>query len=47
MTKQNLVDLILDWLAGGDAPSDIKGKYHPEIISKHLELTKSEYCILQ
>jgi len=37
MTKRNYIDLIIDWLAGGDAPADIKGKYHPEIISKHIE----------
>ena len=36
MTKQEWVDLIKDRLAGGDAPQEIKGKYHPEIIAKHI-----------
>ena len=38
MTKRNWIDLIIDWLAGGDAPTDVKGRYHPEIIGKHVAI---------
>ena len=37
MKKVELQELIQDWLSGGDAPSDIKGRYHDEIILKHME----------
>jgi len=37
MRKIELQELIQDYLSGGDSPSDIKGKYHPEIIIKHME----------
>lgn len=33
-----LIDLIIDRLAGGDAPQELKGKHHPEIIRKHISL---------
>ena len=36
MTKEQLIDLIIDRLAGGDCPQELKGKYHPEIVSKHI-----------
>lgn len=36
MRKIELVELVLDYLAGGDAPQEVKGKYHPEIIKNHL-----------
>ena len=36
MTKEQLTDLIIDRLAGGDCPQELKGKYHPEIVSKHI-----------
>jgi len=38
MTKQNLIDLIKHKLAGGDCPQELKGKYHDEIVSKHITL---------
>lgn len=37
MRKIELVNLVLDYLAGGDAPDDVRGKYHPEIITKRVE----------
>ena len=36
MTREQWVDLVLDMLASGDAPQEIIGKYHPEIIDKHI-----------
>ena len=38
MRKITLVELVLDHLSGGDAPDDVKGKYHPEIIANLLAL---------
>lgn len=38
MTKRNLIDLIKHRLAGGDCPQELKGKYHPKIIEKHIEI---------
>lgn len=35
MTKQNLIDAIIDFLAS-DAAGDSKGTYHPEIVKVHL-----------
>ncbi len=37
MKKVELQELIQDFLTGGDAPSDIKGRYHDEIILNHME----------
>ena len=37
MKKVELQELIQDFLSGGDAPSDIKGRYHDEVILKHME----------
>ena len=42
MRKINLIELVIDFLAGGDAPDDVKGKYHPEIIANHLALAYNE-----
>lgn len=36
MKKQNLVDLVGDFLASGQ-PDDMVGQYHPAIIKKYLE----------
>lgn len=33
MRKQHLIELVQDFLSGGDAPDDVKGRYHPEIIA--------------
>ena len=38
MRKITLIDLAQDFLAGGDAPDDVKGRYHPEVISNYLAL---------
>jgi len=38
MRKIHLIELVQDYLAGGDAPDDVKGRYHPEIISNLLAL---------
>ena len=38
MTKEQWIDLTIDFLSGGDQTEDTKGKYHPEIVSKHLNL---------
>jgi len=38
MKKIHLIELVQDFLAGGDAPAEIKGRYHPEIIANHLAL---------
>lgn len=37
MKKVELQELIQDFLTGGDAPSDVKGRYHDEIILNHME----------
>ena len=37
MKKINHIELVTDFLSGGDAPADIRGVYHPEIISNHIE----------
>lgn len=42
MRKITLIDLTLDYLAGGDAPDDVRGKYHPEIISNLLALAYNQ-----
>lgn len=36
MRKIELIELVVDWLAGGDAPDDVKGRYHPEVIKLHV-----------
>ena len=41
MTKKNFIDLIIHKLNGGDSTPDTKGKYHPEIIAKYVELAFS------
>lgn len=38
MRKITLIDLAVDYLSGGDAPDDVKGRYHPEVISNLLAL---------
>jgi len=37
MKKVELQELIQDFLTGGDAPDDVKGQYHDEVILKHME----------
>ena len=42
MRKVTLIDLAQDFLSGGDAPDDVKGRYHPEVISNFLALAYNE-----
>lgn len=42
MTKEQAVELTIDYLAGGACPSDLRGKYHPEIVSKYWEMCYGE-----
>lgn len=42
MRKIELIDLVLDNLAGGDAPDDVRGRYHREIISNLLDTAFSK-----
>jgi len=41
MTKRNLIDLLKHRLAGGDCPQELKGKYHPKILEKHIEIVQN------
>jgi hypothetical protein len=36
MRKIEIIELVKDYLAGGDASGDVKGHYHDEIIANHL-----------
>ena len=38
MLKIQHIDLILDYLSGGDAPASVRGRYHKKIIEKHIEV---------
>lgn len=38
MRKVHIIDVVEDFLSGGDAPSDVKGKYHREILTKWTEM---------
>lgn len=42
MTKEQFTALAISYLAGGTAPSDIRGHYHPQIIEKYIELAYGE-----
>lgn len=42
MRKIHLIELAQDYLAGGDAPDDVKGRYHPEIIANLLALAYNQ-----
>ncbi len=37
MRKIELVEMVLDYLSGGDAPGDVRSRYHPAMIEKHIE----------
>ena len=43
MTKAQLVDLFLDRLAGGDAPDEIRGKFHPLVIAKYIDVAYANF----
>jgi hypothetical protein len=38
MRKIHLIELASDYLSGGDAPDDVKSKYHPEVIANLLAI---------
>ena len=38
MKKIELIELTQDYLSGGDAPADVKGRYHPRILSNIIAL---------
>ncbi|MBE3087294.1 MAG: hypothetical protein IMZ64_13885 [Bacteroidetes bacterium] len=38
MRKISLIELVQDFLSGGDAPAEIKGRYHENIIANHIAL---------
>jgi hypothetical protein len=42
MTKAQLRDLVKDYLAGGNCPPEIKGKYHPIIIERYIEMSYND-----
>lgn len=42
MRKIELIELVKDYLAGGDAPDDVKGRYHDEILANLLALAYSQ-----
>ena len=42
MKKIHLIELVQDFLAGGDMVADLKGKFHPEIIANHLALAYNQ-----
>lgn len=37
MRKIELIEMVLDNLSGGDAVADVRGRYHPQMISKFIE----------
>lgn len=45
MRKIELIELVIDYLSGGDAPADVRGHQHPEIIAKHIEAAYSELIL--
>ena len=45
MKKKELVELIINYLSGGDAPAEIKGKYHPLDIEKYLEIVYNDIIL--
>jgi len=38
MKKIQFLDILKDMLAGGDCPQELKGKYHPEVLARHVEM---------
>lgn len=42
ITRRNLTDLLNNRLSGGDAPDDIKGKYHPQVIEAVIDMVFSD-----
>lgn len=46
MNKSQLIELVKEKLSGGDAPPAIRGKYHPKVISKFLEMAYDDLVSL-
>lgn len=42
ITKRRLIELVQNRLAGGDAPSDVQGKYPKQVISQLLTLVYAD-----
>lgn len=42
MRKISLIELVSDFLSGGDAPADVRGRYHPKIIANYLSLAHNK-----
>jgi len=42
MTCEKFVELIVDYLAGGSCPADLRGKYHPLIVREYASLVYGE-----
>lgn len=43
MTKKEMIDLVIDYLSGGSTPQELKGKFHPKVIEKYIDLGFSSY----
>lgn len=46
MRKIHLIELAQDYLSGGDAPDDVRGRYHPEILSNLLALAYNQVVMI-
>lgn len=38
MKKEQLIELTTEYLSGGNAPVEVRGKYHPQNVEKFLEM---------
>jgi hypothetical protein len=41
MTKEQWVSLLVDYMAGGDCPADLRGRYHPIDVADYFSLLYS------
>lgn len=44
-TKRNWIDLVLDNISGGDAPAEIRGKFHPRVIAIYINMAFNDILI--
>ena len=42
MKKIELIELVQDFLAGGDAPNEIRGRYHQKVIEKYISMAYND-----
>ncbi len=42
MRKIQLTEMIVDYLAGGDAPSDVRGRYHGAMIDQYVNIAYND-----